>query len=202
MHHVEPPKLEHRRITFGHLILEAAMIMFSILVALSLESWHEQRKHKTIAQDALAKIRAELARNVDEIGKVISKQKAAIEELTRIEEIIKSKKKSNIQMQTGLEAPVLSRAAWDSAMATQALAYMDFDTVLSLSEIYNSQKWMERLEDQMVRIVMDPSSHTQDQVPHLVTSMKNTLIAYIGIEDEIVKLSQKQISPGKTAQGK
>lgn len=192
MHHVEKPKLEHQRITIGHLLLEAGMIVFSILLALSLESWREMRKHDTIAREALVKIKVELARNVAEINRILPIQKASIEELAKLRDIVKTRKKNNIQMKTGLQAPVLSRAAWDSAMATQALAYMDFDTVLALSEIYNSHKWLERLEDQLVRVLVDPSSHADSAVPRLIDSLKNTLGAYVNLEEEIVQLSQSQ----------
>jgi hypothetical protein len=153
MHPREPKLKEGGRFSFGHLLLEVVMIVFSILLALSVESCHEQRKQRELANIALAGIRAELVSNKEQIALRLPYQKQQIEALNAIVAANQEGKPTPLKMTYGMAPPLLMSSAFEAATATNALARTDYETVLKISRVYTFQRSLIREEDAWIKVV-------------------------------------------------
>ena len=71
MHPIEKRSLEHKPFHWLTFLLEMVMIVFSILLALNLESWREGRKERELARSALQNIGSEIRQNRKALSTVI-----------------------------------------------------------------------------------------------------------------------------------
>jgi hypothetical protein len=93
MHPVERPHLPTGRVPLARLALEAVMIAFGVLLALSLESWNEHRKERALAREALANIRVELISDRERIQAQLPKQEEMAQDLREFREDLKAGKR-------------------------------------------------------------------------------------------------------------
>ncbi len=70
MHPIEKRSLEHKPFHWLTFLLEMVMIVFSILLALNLESWREGRKEREQARIALQNISSEIRQNRKSVSTV------------------------------------------------------------------------------------------------------------------------------------
>jgi hypothetical protein len=181
MHPVERPHLPAGRVPLGRLALEAAMITFGVLLALSLESWLEHRKLGSLAHEALVHIRIEMTHDVERLRKQMPEQQKVADGLRAfLEELEAGKQPAPPHL--ALHPAGLSTAAWNSAMATQTLAHMEFGTVQSLAGFYEMQEWLERLENTWLRLITEPQGSTVEAQQQWASTMMNTMLGYLEIE--------------------
>lgn len=151
--HVEPPegRIESLKDFFAHYL----MIVLSILTALGLEEGLLYLHHREAGREALARIDAEVAANLQEVRETIAdneRRTKPIDDLAvrltdalrhgepdaRIRsEIIDSGRKS---MQIGASWVQLRNAAWDVAVADQSASYIDPQRLVPLSRLYSVQR--------------------------------------------------------------
>ena len=183
MHRVE--KNWHRREapSFGHLLVEAGMIVFSILLALGIESWREHRAHEKLAETAMRNIRVEIARNRDALRHVLPEHKALVTYLQWISDRLA--RGEDVQPSTTYRPANLLSAAWDTAGSTQALVYVDFAKVQRLSRLYSGHGWVQRLEGNWLNLTSNPSFRTREGMPRYAENLVRTMSDLVGIEEEL-----------------
>jgi hypothetical protein len=120
-------------------LVESIFVVGSILSALAVDEWSENRGFAELADQSLGIFEQELVQNRDRVadglpyhqgirdilGQMIATPPPVID-LRRIME--------------GLETPVLQNTAWETALATGALTHMDFEVVRALSLTYSIQE--------------------------------------------------------------
>jgi hypothetical protein len=74
MHPVEKRHWNFHPRSLGKILLEMAMIVFSILLALGLESWNAGRHERRLANEALVNIRTEMLENGAAVRAAIPRQ--------------------------------------------------------------------------------------------------------------------------------
>ena len=190
VHPVERGHLPAGRVSFGRLALEAAMIAFGVLLALSLESWNEHRKERALAEEALANIRREITTDVERIRQQMPKQQDVVETLRVFEEELEAGK-DPVTPGLGLYPPFLSSAAWSTAMSTQALAHMEFGTVQRLAAFYDAQRWLDRIEDTWLRLITQPHEDKRSANQQWARTMRYTMLGYIEIENIILAQAKR-----------
>jgi hypothetical protein len=176
-------------------MLEAMMIAFGVLLALSLESWHEHRKQQALAREALDNIHAELTRNAQRIEGALPKQRVVAEALQAFADSLEAGGEPQVP-RLALYPPLLSTAAWSTAMSTQALAHMEFQTVQGFASFYEMLRWLDRLEEAWLRVIMEPRGNTLEAKQQWAGSMVNTMLAYIEIEDALLAGSKALVATG------
>jgi hypothetical protein len=135
--------------SWSRLALEVVLISGGVFLGLSGEAWRERAHHRELAEASLRRFRTELQANRDNIVKV-SAQHA--EELKAIQDYLTTHGKelqSNLvnpaapppqpAPSTATYPPAFQYSAWDVALATQALAYMDPDLAASIAAVYRGQ---------------------------------------------------------------
>lgn len=120
-------------------LVESVFVVGSILLALGVDQWSENRDFAELADQSLGIFEQEIIQNRarvedvspyhqgirDILGQMMATPPPVID-LRRIME--------------GLEPPVLLNTAWETALATGALTHMDFEAVRGLSLTYSIQE--------------------------------------------------------------
>ena len=136
------------------LILEAAMIFFALLLALAAEEWRERQDRLELAERALQAVVAEIEANRDEL------ERSGMSNLERVEtaRALIARLDAGEQLDgvdIGWDIALLSTAAWQSAQMSQAVQYMDFETMRRVSEVYEVQALFERMQMGLVDRISD-----------------------------------------------
>lgn len=132
-------------------LVESIFVVGSILSALAVDEWSENRGFAELADQSLGIFEQEMVQNRDRVadglpyhqgirdilGQMIATPPPVID-LRRIME--------------GLEPPVLQSTAWETALATGALTHMDFEVVRALSLTYSIQEDFEASQADRPRI--------------------------------------------------
>jgi hypothetical protein len=137
-------------------LVESFFVVGSILLALAVDSWSENRDFAELADQSLGIFEQEILRN-----------RAALEEVSPFHEGIRDLlaqmlNGSEVQAELknvmeGLETPVLLNTAWETAMATGALTHIDMQIVSALSLTYSIQERF-GMESRTLRPPPTPSS--------------------------------------------
>lgn len=152
--HPKEPKLIHRQ-GIGGLVLEGAMIVFSILLALGLENWNEHRKEAARCRTALALVRKEITRNRQEVDGILEKHGARIKGLVKAAEVYEGKRKGPAVVEVELEFPVHRSTVFDAAMAGRTLNPLNYETLLPVMEAYSGHAWLLKLEDTWLKYLLE-----------------------------------------------
>jgi len=187
---------------------ESALIVVSILVALGLDEWRENREAEEIVQHALTNFLIEIRQNKARIddaapfnlglrqvlnGHYLEGDVESVDEFVNMVEIYSP---------AGLQS-----AAWETALATGSLAKMDYNLVTALSLTYSLQSRYQftthsgmsdltspqNLSESKLKLAMYNSIRYLDQV----TSMETELGVTYGEAASIVEAAQNALSGKK-----
>ena len=120
--------------------IESILIVVSILVALGLDSWREERNDEEFVRTALSNFQIEIQRNqarIDDAApfnqglRVVLSQHYAVGDINTIDEFV-----SMVEI---FSPAALQSTAWDTALATGSLAKMEYSLVSALSLTYSLQ---------------------------------------------------------------
>jgi hypothetical protein len=121
-------------------LLEVALIGVGVFLGLMGDEWREHLQHRKMAEESLRRFRSEVRTNRE---KVESVKDYHVEMKKRIDTYLDfdpSKRASyNVALQ-GIRPVSFEHTAWDLAIATQALSYMDPELAFALSRIYGQQQ--------------------------------------------------------------
>lgn len=119
------------------LLLEAASVVFAVLLALAVDEWRETRSRNALAERARASILEEIRTNETELRNTRDKNRAM---LRHIEEALRRlMQKRDTALEFNFQIALLSSAAWNTAQMTQAANFLDFDWVRRVSKVYELQ---------------------------------------------------------------
>lgn len=138
---VHVPKLE------GHasgksiwtLGLEVVLISVGVFLGLLGEQWREASHQRELADQALRRFRTEIVENRRSVAQVKDYHVRVMSRLKEQFDLPPAKRSfAGIQFE-GFRPASFDHAAWDLAIATQSLEYVDSDLALALSNVYNLQ---------------------------------------------------------------
>jgi hypothetical protein len=147
------PAKPHRAWTWKSLTkigLEVVLISAGVFLGLAGEQWRENRHHQELAAASLLRFQAEFLANRAEVLRVKDRHGAELKGLlayfnTHQQELTAHLKDVTKPIPTPLPDTVTDSAgvdfgAWDFALATQSLVYLDPDLVASMSSAYRFQQ--------------------------------------------------------------
>jgi hypothetical protein len=173
--------------------VESVFVVGSILLALGVDAWSENREFAELADQSLGIFEQEIIQNRDRVadglpyhqgirdllGQMLATPPPVID-LRRIME--------------GLEPPVLLSTAWETALATGALTHMDFEVVSALSLTYSFQEDFEtRSRSDRPRIGGGEDQSTQ-QVGEQVRTAYEYVAALTRDETELLTIFQQALA--------
>jgi len=188
--------------SFFNLIFEVALIAVGVFLALWANNWHEDQEHRAQARAALRNFAAEMETN----RLAMQRNRAYHEALAReLREFLASKEPASEDRLNksvhfeGMRPVIFEHTAWDLALATQALSYLDPDLAFDISKVYTKQNAFEKLEESFLAAAFTPSSLSSDNVKGMATAMELYLIDVNLQEPPILQLYDKVIPEVKGA---
>ena len=182
--------------SFFNLIFEVALIAVGVFLALWADNWHEDHEHRAQAQAALRNFAAEMEANRQATQRNRAYHETFAHELR---EFLASKEPANEDRLNksvhfeGMRPVIFEHAAWDLALATQALSYLDPDLAFDISKVYTGQNAFQKLEDSFLAAAFTPASLSSDNVKGMATAMELYLIDVNQQEPAILQLYDKVI---------
>jgi hypothetical protein len=124
----------------ARIALEVALISVGVFLGLAGEQWREDRRHHELAESSLRRFRSEIVENRKAVSDVREYHGKLLKQLQNyLSKDRKSRNTADVTIQ-GLRFVTFDQTAWDLAMTTQALTYVDRDLAFALSHAYNVQK--------------------------------------------------------------
>jgi len=174
------------RMSFGRLLAEGCLIVFSVLVALGVGEWRENRAKQALARRALNHFRVELTQNLDSVRQVVayhqelrSKVSGFIKDPSQLEADLDYFVLLQRLAEHGLQPPDLRQAAWDTAVGAGMLALLDYEVSQRLAGTYHAQEMgvnttIRRISD----ILFSPAIFEMNRVNqlHLMFGLINELV--------------------------
>jgi hypothetical protein len=136
------------------IVLEVALISMGVFLGLLGEQWRQSAEHRETARTSLEQFRAEIADNRQAVAAVAAYHADLHKNLDAFLASDQPQNpaglnKSNVRI-SGLRPVNFSQTAWDLAIATQSLGYMEPGTALAISRAYNLQRRLAGVQDAIV----------------------------------------------------
>jgi hypothetical protein len=129
--------------------LEVVLISAGVFLGLLGEEWRETAQHRALADESLRRFRAEFRANKAEVERVHGRH---VQQRQALEQYLGEHQAAVFDARRPLPQPIpdlatdsagVAYAAWDVALATQSLAYIDPDLVAAMSSAYRLQQMYE-----------------------------------------------------------
>lgn len=144
------PAVVHRRPVL-RVLLEVALIAAGVFLGLAGDAWREREQKREAARASLHRFRTEIAANRAAVAAVrdyhvttLASVRAYLDKPNRTRNV------ADVRVR-GLRWVTFEHSAWDIALATQALAYIDGDVAHSLSRVYSAQQFYSELTSGMAQ---------------------------------------------------
>lgn len=122
------------------MVFEVVLISIGVFLGLAGDQWREDVQHHQSAKASLHRFRSEILANRKSVSDIRDYHVAALERIRAyLATDPKSRNRADVQLQ-GLQPAVFEQTAWDLAVSTQSLTYIDPDLAFALSKVYNNQQ--------------------------------------------------------------
>lgn len=169
-----------KKIKWQEIIIESILIVFSILLALAVNQCQQVKKEDRDKDETLQNIVAEINGNINDLDKSIHYHQTAIRKLRAVEnseikisttiEVIRN------SLDQGLRPPNLQSTSWNSAIVSNNIRLLDFETVKDLSSLYSLQnKGVEKTWETIAEFVFSGTSYDVTATPTNI----QVLVAYL-----------------------
>lgn len=126
------------------ILLEVALIGTGVFLGLAGEQWRENARHRELAEQALRRFRSEITANKKAIEDVKDYHADRLKELNEYFRAAPDERHLvGVHLTKSANPAFVDRTAWDLALATQSLTYIDADLAYTLSSIYSVQAVMQ-----------------------------------------------------------
>lgn len=169
------------------LTIQILSIVFSILLALSLNEWKESRNNRQLTLATLKNFRQELATNKKAVETALRDQRGFLDSLKKQTAQTDPKKEKAIILPE-INMPDVLTTAWETALVTKATVHIDYEMVSSLSELYLQQKWLSSLEDKVFQTILSPYSHEKKNAESLARSLYVSLKNIMEVEGNLLSM--------------
>jgi hypothetical protein len=127
------------------ILLEVALISVGVFLGLAGESCRESAHHRELAEQTLRRFRSERTANRKAVADGKGYRADRLKELTATFRLPPSERNGDLIHMSGIRPSHFDRTAWDLALVTQALSYIDAELASSISKVYDVQERMEGL---------------------------------------------------------
>jgi hypothetical protein len=133
-------------------VLEFASIVIGVLLALGLSEWAEDRENRRLAETALFNIHSEIGANQQMLQLIHENN------VTTVEMILNGDLET--EGRNIIPGMQLQETAWEAFLATGLSAYVDYDELLTLSELYGMQRIYKQTGQQLSQSVMNATAYS------------------------------------------
>jgi len=188
---------EHRISGGRDFFLHLFTITVGLLIALGLENAAEAWHHRHQRQEAEQTIQRELVYNKKHLIETAFVLQQEMESLTKAMAYLEARSgnrpASVAGISLGYTMPHLENASWRTANATAVVQYMPYEYVQRLSEAYDEQELLMKLQtdtlENYIRLnsyiagKKDASEMAKDELPSAILDVRNTLVQLGAMRD-------------------
>ena len=184
-------------------MFESMLIVLSILVALYLDEWRDDRQDAENIEHALANFVSEIQQNRARVEDAAPFNLGLRHVLNRRQEVRAIESVATfVNIFESYSPVVLQSTAWETAIATGALAKMDYNLVSALSLTYSLQDRYQQVSRNGMAQMTSPQNLSEEKLDLAVYNAIRYLDTVTGMETELgvvyaeaesVILSAKQI---------
>lgn len=120
--------------------LEVLLIAAGVFLGLAGEQWRERTARLEAAEASLRRFRTEIVTNRDAVARVRDYHDTVLKRMRSYLAADAGKRPEGGLPMEGLQPVSFDQTAWDLALATESLAYLDQDLAFGLARIYSRQK--------------------------------------------------------------
>jgi len=167
-------------------IIESILIVVSILVALGLDAWRENREDEEFVRTALSNFLIEIRQNQTRVEdaapfnmglRQVLHQHYTDEDISSVDEFV--------NMVEIYSPAALQSTAWDTALATGSLAKMEYNLVTALSMTYSLQNRYDTTSRSGMSELTSPQYLTDDNLKLAVYNSIRYLDEVTSMETEL-----------------
>jgi hypothetical protein len=129
--------------SLGRIALEIALIAVGVFLGLMGEQWRERQQHRELAETALRRFRSEFQTNREAVAAVKDKHESDLKGIQAYLRADASTRGSMAYPFRGTNPAFLEYTAWDLALATQSLAFVDPKLAASIAHVYAVQRQLD-----------------------------------------------------------
>jgi hypothetical protein len=198
---IHPPHAAVR--TTKDFLLHLSIVTLGIIIALSLEGLLEWRHHRELVHEARANIVREIQDNKSELDNALSKapevEKSQKIALQLVEDTIAHRKTNVHNLSLAYGIVQLHNSSWETAQSTGAISYMNYDEVRRYAEIYDLQRQLDHLQDQLLENYIvslpstDPARASEAELDDTRRGILRTL-SYLHAGEQIAQALSNQYS--------
>ena len=172
---------------FPRVLIESALVVFGILLALAADGWWESRKERRMAQQALDSFIREIRMNRESLRRIMPyhaelySQFQALSDAGSVRTFDDLRK---IEGFHGFRPAFLTDTAWRTALATGVLTHMEYETVARLSALYTAQQRF--VEMSQPDFIKGPGAWTEANIGSIVRSAAIYLADVTAGEEEML----------------
>jgi len=153
------------RTSLGKLAFELVMVFVAVIAALLTNAWWQEWRDQHAARASLTAFTSEMQANRREIADRVKHHESVVANAKKLMAEIQRGELPPLDIDTlrgrltdgkGFGLPLVSRAAWDTALATGVVGHLPLPTVQMLASVYESQKRLESLLDRIIASWLTP----------------------------------------------
>lgn len=181
------------------LLLEAALIVFAVLVALAVDEWNEGRELQVQVDRARTAVEAELRANRGELLASGPTVEAMFDTVAAMVGRLRTGGTVG-GADLGAEIPDFSDAAWETARVTGTVAHMDYPWVLEIARVYETQDQALQVQNELLGTIGSLSAHGLEE--EILTELQGQLFIALQMYGNLAeKYAEALGSAGSTADG-
>lgn len=187
-----PPERGFLRARLPTLVLEAAMVVFAVLVALGVEEWREERQRAEFADRVRASVEREVEANIEELRTTGPDLERTAE---RMAEVLREGDLSLLG-NVSMTLPDFSAAAWRAAQASEVARDLDYEWLIGVSRAYEAYDIYRNVGDAVVDKMSDfiVGEPTLDEI----AAVQGRLLILVEVQAQVLRMLE-DVSPGEAS---
>lgn len=176
---------------------ELALISAGVFLALLADQWREGREHQQLAATALRNFADEIRVNQKAVADVRGYHEGLGPAIEAFIAADGTKTLDRFQQATqfrGVQPVVFEHTAWDLALATQALSYLDPKLAYAISRVYTQQQTFQLYENNFAQGMFGPNTFVSDDTTALARAMQ-VYLADVNIQEPRLLKAYEDVLP-------
>ncbi|HEY5086894.1 MAG TPA: hypothetical protein VII66_05965 [Gemmatimonadaceae bacterium] len=172
----------------AEVIVQSIAVTVSILLALWVDQWKQQRAARDLAILSMSNFATEIRQNEARLDDVLPYHEGLRSMLKQVESSHSIHTQAQFQDAVGIDGlrpPSLLQTAWQTAVATGALTHLDYETVAALSLTYTLQDQFREDSRTGFQSVMQASDFKPGEGEMAVHSADNYLREVVTSENDL-----------------
>ena len=174
------------------LVIEVVFIVLGVMVALAANEWRENHALDKRTDAALENIRLEIVRNQQTLQQRLPYHEALRDSLESYLPELRNVSFGQVSerrlgMQRGLYFLLVYDAAWQTALTSQVLSNVDYETLTVLSTIYQVQAYLKTVEDRTTGIIT-PANLQGENFYYAFILFRPAIRDIVGLEQNLLTL--------------